>query len=563
MPDNESITGKDFIRTIIDEDNVTGKFDHRVHTRFPPEPNGYLHIGHAKSICLNFGIAQDYSGLCNLRFDDTNPAKEEVEYVESIEEDVRWLGFDWDDRMFFASDYFDALYGYALQLTRDGKAYVDSLSPEQIREYRGTLTEPGRNSPYRDRSVEENLELFERMRQGAFPEGTHVLRAKIDMASPNLNMRDPAVYRIKHAHHHRTGDKWCIYPMYDFAHCLSDSIEGITHSICTLEFEDHRPLYDWFLDELGVYHPQQIEFARLNLSYTVLSKRRLLELVQGGFVSGWDDPRMPTISGLRRRGYPAESIRRFCDRVGVAKRDCIIDVELLEHTVREDLNKVSPRVMAVLNPLKVVVVNYPEGQAEDLEAINNPEDPAMGTRTVPFSRVLYIEQDDFREDPPPKYYRLAPGREIRLRYAYFIKCVEVVKDPATGEITELHCTYDPATRGGDAPDGRKVKSTIHWVSAEHSIPAEVRLYDRLFMTPNPTEGEGDYKVRLNPDSLTTLQDCRLEPGLAEATPEIRYQFERLGYFALDPKDATPGRPVFNRIVSLRDTWAKIEKRMQG
>ncbi len=563
MPENGANTGRDFIRAIIDEDNLTGKFGGRVHTRFPPEPNGYLHIGHAKSICLNFGIADEYHGLCNLRFDDTNPSKEDVEYVESIEEDVRWLGFDWDDRMFFASDYFDQLYQYALQLIREGKAYVDSLSPDEIREYRGTLTEPGRNSPFRDRSVEENLELFEKMRKGEVPEGSHVLRAKIDMASPNLNLRDPAVYRIKHATHHRTGDKWLIYPMYDFAHGLSDSIEGITHSICTLEFEDHRPLYDWFLDALGVYHPQQIEFARLNLSYTVLSKRRLLELVQGKYVSGWDDPRMPTISGLRRRGYPPESIRRFCDKVGVAKRDSIIDVALLEHTIREDLNKVAPRVMAVLNPLKVVILNYPEGQVEELEAINNPEDAEMGTRKVPFSRVLYIERDDFREEPPPKYYRLALGREVRLRYAYFIKCVEAVKDPTTGEIAELRCTYDPETRGGDAPDGRKVKATIHWVSAEHAVPAEVRLYDRLFMKPNPTEGEGDYKESLNPDSLQALGDCRLEPSLGQAKSDIRYQFERLGYFVLDGKDAAPGRLVFNRIVSLRDTWAKIEKRMQG
>ncbi|MEJ2076444.1 MAG: glutamine--tRNA ligase/YqeY domain fusion protein [Acidobacteriota bacterium] len=563
MPENGANTGRDFIRAIIDEDNLTGKFGGRVHTRVPPEPNGYLHIGHAKSICLNCGIAAEYHGLCNLRFDDTNPSKEDVEYVESIEEDVRWLGFDWDDRMFFASDYFDQLYQYALQLIREGKAYVDSLSPDEIREYRGTLTEPGRNSPFRDRSVEENLELFEKMRKGEVPEGSHVLRAKIDMASPNLNLRDPAVYRIKHATHHRTGDKWLIYPMYDFAHGLSDSIEGITHSICTLEFEDHRPLYDWFLDALGVYHPQQIEFARLNLSYTVLSKRRLLELVQGKYVSGWDDPRMPTISGLRRRGYPPESIRRFCDKVGVAKRDSIIDVALLEHTVREDLNKVAPRVMAVLNPLKVVILNYPEGQVEELEAINNTEDAEMGTRKVPFSRVLYIERDDFREEPPPKYYRLALGREVRLRYAYFIKCVEAVKDPTTGEIAELHCTYDPETRGGDAPDGRKVKATIHWVSAEHAVPAEVRLYDRLFMKPNPTEGEGDYKESLNPDSLQALEDCRLEPSLGQAKSDIRYQFERLGYFVLDGKDAAPGRLVFNRIVSLRDTWAKIEKRMQG
>lgn len=554
---------RDFIRTIIDEDNRNGKHDGRVHTRFPPEPNGYLHVGHAKSICLNFGIAREYGGLCNLRLDDTNPSKEEAEYVESIAADVRWLGFDWDDRMFYASDYFPHMYEYAEQLIRDGRAYVCSLSPEEIREYRGTLTEPGKDSPYRDRSVDENLELFRRMRAGEFPEGAHVLRAKIDMASPNLNLRDPTIYRIKHESHHRTGDEWCIYPMYDYAHCLSDSIEKITHSICTLEFEDHRPLYDWFLDELKVFHPQQIEFARLNLSYTILSKRRLLELVREGFVSGWDDPRMPTISGLRRRGVPPESIRRFCDIIGVAKRDSVLDVALLEHTIREDLNLSAPRVMAVLKPLKVVIVNYPEDREETLEAVNNPEDPAMGTREVPFSRELYIERDDFRLDPPRKFFRLAPGREVRLRYAYFITCVDVVSDPETGEIVELRCTYDPATRGGDAPDGRKVRGTIHWVSARHALDAEVRLYDRLFTKPNPVEGEEDFKDFLNPNSLEVLDDCRLEPGLAEMGPGQRCQFERLGYFSKDPVDSKPDRPVFNRIVGLRDSWAKIEKRLEG
>jgi glutaminyl-tRNA synthetase len=563
MSPKEGGPTRDFIRTIIDEDNRTGKYGGGVHTRFPPEPNGYLHIGHAKSICLNFGIAREYGGLCNLRLDDTNPSKEDIEYVESIAADVRWLGFDWEDRMFYASDYFPQMYEYAEQLIRAGKAYVCSLSPDEIREHRGTLTEPGKDSPYRNRPVEETLDLFRRMRAGEFPEGAHVLRAKIDMASPNLNMRDPTIYRVKHESHHRTGDRWCIYPMYDYAHCLSDSIEGITHSICTLEFEDHRPLYDWFLDELRVYHPQQIEFARLNLSYTVLSKRRLLELVQGRLVSGWDDPRMPTISGLRRRGVPPESIRRFCDIIGVAKRDSVVDVALLEHTVREDLNRIAPRVMAVLKPLKVVIVNYPEDREETLEAINNPEDPAMGTREVPFSRELYIERDDFREDPPRKYHRLAPGREVRLRYAYFITCVDVVREPQTGEILELHCTYDPTTRGGDAPDGRKVRGTIHWVSAGHSLRAEVRLYDRLFTTPNPAGGREDFKDFLNPNSLEVLDDCRLEPGLAAADPERRFQFERLGYFRMDPVDSISGRPVFNRIVGLRDSWAKIEKRLGG
>ena len=560
MPDNENGSPKDFIRAIIDEDNRSGKHKGRVHTRFPPEPNGYLHIGHAKSICLNFGIAKDYRGLCNLRFDDTNPSKEDIEYVESIIEDVHWLGFDWENREFFASDYFSSFHEHAVRLIRKGRAYVDSLSPEEIRAYRGTLTEPGKNSPYRNRSIEENLDLFEAMRRGEFPEGSHVLRAKIDMASPNINMRDPTIYRIKYFEHHRTGDTWCIYPMYDYAHCISDSIEGITHSICTLEFEDHRPLYDWFLEELELFHPQQIEFARLNLSYTLLSKRRLLELVQEEKVSGWDDPRMPTISGLRRRGYPPESIRRFCDRVGVAKRDSIIDVALLEHTIREDLNKTAPRVMAVLNPLKLVIVNYPEDQTEELDAINNPEDPAAGSRKVPFSRVLYIEQDDFREDPPKKYHRLAPGREVRLRYAYFVTCVGVLKDPATGEVVEVQCTYDPATRGGDAPDGRRVKGTIHWVSAEHSVSAEVRLYDRLFTKPNPAEGLDDYKQHLNPQSLEILSDCRLERSLGKADPEVRYQFERLGYFVLDPQSVPGERLVFNRTVSLRDSWAKIEAR---
>jgi glutaminyl-tRNA synthetase len=549
-----------FIKEIIDEDIRTGKFQGRVHTRFPPEPNGYLHIGHAKSICLNFGLAEEYpGGLCNLRFDDTNPIKEEDEYVRAIIEDVRWLGFDWEDRLYFASDYFEQMYDYAEQLIKAGKAYVCDLSAEEIREYRGTLTRPGKESPYRNRSIAENLDLFRRMRAGEFPDGSRVLRAKIDMASPNLNLRDPVMYRILHASHHRTGDTWCIYPMYDWAHGLEDSIEGITHSLCTLEFEDHRPLYDWFLDQLGVYHPQQIEFARLNLSYTVLSKRKLLELVEGGYVTGWDDPRMPTISGLRRRGYTPESIRHFAERVGVAKRDNLVDIALLEHSVRQDLNLRAPRVMAVLHPLKVVLVNYPEGQVEEMEAINNPEDPSMGTRKVPFAKVLYIERDDFRENPPKKYYRLAPGREVRLRYAYFITCVDVIKDDQTGEIVEIHCTYDPATRGGSAPDGRKVRGTIHWVSAEHSIPAEVRLYDRLFTVPNPEGGEEDFKHYLNPSSLITLTDCRVEPSLADSKPGDRYQFERQGYFCVDSVDSMPGKLVFNRTVPLRDTWAKIEK----
>ena len=561
MSGTDSVRPADFIRSIIAEDIKAKKYEGRAHTRFPPEPNGYLHIGHAKSICLNFGIAAEFGGLCNLRFDDTNPTKEEVEYVESIKEDVRWLGFDWDDRMFFASDYFDRLYGYAVQLIRDGRAYVCDLSPREIREYRGTLTEPGKDSPYRNRSVDENLNLFERMRAGEFEDGSRTLRAKIDMKSGNLNMRDPVIYRILHATHHRTGDKWCIYPMYDFAHCFSDSLERITHSICTLEFEDHRPLYDWFLDALGVYHPRQIEFARLNLSYTVLSKRKLIELVGKKRVTGWDDPRMPTISGLRRRGYTPESIRNFCERIGVAKRDSIVDMALLEYCIREDLNKRAPRVMAVLNPLRVVIDNYPEDRVEKMEAVNNPEDSGMGTRKVPFSRILYIEREDFREDPPKQFFRLAPGREVRLRYAYFIKCVSVVKDESTGEVTELHCTYDPETRGGDARDGRKVKATLHWVSVAHAIRAEVRLYSLLFSKADPaTVEEGnDFTSSLNPESLETLESCHAEPSLANAPAGSLYQFERQGYFCVDP-DSSGGRMVFNRTVTLRDTWAKVEKK---
>ncbi len=561
MTAGESSKPSDFIREIIKEDQKTNKYDSRVNTRFPPEPNGYLHIGHAKSICLNFGIAEEFGGLCNLRFDDTNPTKEEVEYVESIKEDVRWLGFDWDDRLFYASDYFERLYQYAVQLIKLGKAFVCDLSSDEIREYRGTLTGPGRESPYRNRSVEENLNLFERMRAGEFPDGARTLRAKIDMASGNINMRDPVMYRILHAEHHRTGNKWYIYPMYDYAHCFSDSLEKITHSICTLEFEDHRPLYDWFLEQVNVYHPQQIEFARLNLSHTVMSKRKLLQLVQEGHVTGWDDPRMPTISGLRRRGYTPESIRNFCDRIGVAKKESTVDVALLEHCIREDLNKRASRVMAVLRPLRVVIDNYPEGHVEELEAINNPEDSGMGTRKVPFSRVLYIEQDDFREHPPKEFFRLAPGREVRLRYAYFIKCDRVVKDEKTGELIELHCTYDPDTRGGDSPDGRKVKATLHWVSAAHSIEAEVRLYDHLLTKAEPGDAdEGrDFKSYLNPDSLETLTSCRVEPGLENAAPGGRYQFERQGYFCVDSVDSSNKRLVFNRTVTLKDTWAKIEK----
>ena len=551
-----------FIKYIIEQDLKAGKNDGKVITRFPPEPNGYLHIGHAKSICLNFGLAAEYNGLCNLRYDDTDPSKESIEYVASIKEDVRWLGFDWQDREYYASNYFEQLFEYAVQLIKAGDAYVDSLSAEEIREYRGTLTRPGRNSPYRERSIEENLDLFERMRAGEFQDGAHVLRAKIDMASPNMIMRDPTLYRIRHVSHYRTGKKWCIYPMYDFTHCLSDSIEGITHSNCTLEFESNRELYDWVLDHLEVdCHPQQIEFARLNLSFTVLSKRKLIRLVEDGHVSGWDDPRMPTISGLRRRGYTPEAIRNFCNRIGVAKADSLVDMALLEYCVREDLNKHAPRVMGVLRPLKIVIDNYPENEEDQLEAVNNPEDPSMGTRNVPFSRELYIERDDFMEDPPKKFFRLAPGREVRLRYAYFITCVDVVKDPATGKIIELHCTYDPATRGGDAPDGRKVKGTLHWVSAKHAISAQVRLYDHLFTKENPNEVEAgkDFTAYLNPKSIELLNDCKLEPSLAAAKPSSLYQFERLGYFCVDAKDSTPDAPVFNRTVTLRDTWAKILK----
>jgi len=556
---NGSTSSTDFIRSIIDEDLRTNKYGGRVHTRFPPEPNGYLHIGHAKSICLNFGVAADYGGLCNLRFDDTNPTKEEAEYVESIIEDIHWLGFDWEDRLFYASDYFDQLYEYAVQLIKAGKAYVDSLSADEIREYRGPWDKPGKDSPYRNRSVEENLDLFERMKAGEFEDGAHVLRAKIDMSSPNVNMRDPVMYRILHATHHRTGDKWCIYPMYDFAHGQSDSIEGITHSICTLEFEDHRPVYDWFLDALGIHHPRQIEFARLNLTYTILSKRKLLQLVNEGVVTGWDDPRMPTLSGLRRRGYTPEAIRDFCGRIGVSKANTTVDVALLEHCLRQDLNKRSPRVMAVLHPLKVVIDNYPEGQVEEMEAINNPEDLSMGTRKLPFSRVLYIERGDFREDPPRKWFRLAPGREVRLKHAYFITCTDVVKDE-NGQVVELHCTYDPESRGGSTPDGRRVKGTLHWVSAAHALEAEVRLYDRLFIKPDPGDVEegSDFKANLNPDSLETLTSCRIEPNLADAAPGNRYQFLRQGYFCVDP-DSSAGKLVFNRTVSLRDKWAKIEK----
>jgi len=562
MSETNVTAPSDFIRDIVREDLRTNKYGGRVHTRFPPEPNGYLHIGHAKSISLNFGLAADFGGLCNLRFDDTNPSKEDIEYVDSIQGDIRWLGFDWDDRLFYASDYFEQLYEYAVQLIKKGKAYVCDLSPEEIREYRGTLTEPGRESPYRNRSVEENLDLFQRMRAGEFEEGSRTLRARIDMSHPNVLMRDPVMYRIMYAEHHRTGDRWCIYPMYDFTHCLSDSIEGITHSICTLEFENNRALYDWFLDELGVYHPQQIEFARLNLNYTVLSKRILLQLVNRGYVSGWDDPRMPTISGLRRRGYTPEAIHNFCDLIGVAKANSIVDIELLEHCIRQDLNKRAPRVMGVLRPLKVVIDNYPEGLVEEMECINNPEDPSMGTRQVPFSRVLYIERDDFREDPPKKWFRLAPGREVRLRYAYYVTCVHAIKNER-GEVVELHCTYDPETRGGWAPDGRKVQGTLHWVSAAHALDAEVRLYDRLFLKPNPLDVEEgqDFTANLNPNSLEVLSGCRVEPSLAGAAPGSRYQFERQGYFCVDP-DSTGEKLVFNLTATLRDTWAKIEQAQQ-
>ncbi len=550
-----------FIENIIEEDLKSGKYDGRVHTRFPPEPNGYLHIGHAKSFCLNFGLAERYpGGLCNLRFDDTNPIKEEQEYIDSIQEDVRWLGFDWGDRLFFASDYFVQLYEYAEQLIQAGKAYVCDLTPDEIREYRGTLTEPGRDSPHRDRPVEENFDLFRRMRAGEFPDGARVVRAKIDMASPNVNMRDPVMYRILRATHHRTGDTWCIYPMYDFTHGQSDSLERITHSICTLEFENHRPLYDWFLAELGIYRPQQIEFARLNLTYTVMSKRKLLQLVDQGLVAGWDDPRMPTISGLRRRGYTPEAIRDFCDRIGVAKFNSTVDLGLLEHCLREDLNRRAPRVLGVLRPLRLVIDNYPEGQTEEFDAVNNPEDESAGKRKLPFSRVLYIEQDDFCEDPPKKYFRLAPGREVRLRWACYVTCTDVVKDE-NGQVIEVHCTYDPESRGGGTPDGRRVKGTIHWVSAEHAQKAEVRLYDHLFTQADPENvgEETDFTAGINPDSLEVLTDCRLEPSLARSSPGARFQLERLGYFCVDP-DSTDENLVLNRTVTLRDTWAKIQKK---
>jgi glutaminyl-tRNA synthetase len=559
----EESTSLDFIRKIIVEDNKTGKFDGRVHTRFPPEPNGYLHIGHAKSICLNFSLAGEFSGKCNLRFDDTNPIKEEMEYVEAIEQDVRWLGFEWDG-LFFASDYFPQLYQWAVKMVKDGNAYVCDLTNEQMREHRGTLTEPGKNSPYRDRTVEENLDLLKRMKAGEFPDGSRTLRARIDMAHPNLNMRDPVMYRILHARHHRTGDAWCIYPMYDFTHGQSDSIERITHSICTLEFENHRPLYDWYLQTLEIYRPQQIEFARLNLSYTLMSKRRLLELVREKYVTGWDDPRMPTICGLRRRGYTPESIRAFCDRIGVSKYNALIDVSWLEEALRQDLNRRALRVMGVLRPLRVVIENYPEGKVEQLDAVNNPEDESAGKRKVPFSRELYIEQDDFMEEAPKKFYRLAPGREVRLRYAYFLKCEKVIKDEKTGAITELRCTYDPETLGGSAPDGRKVKGTIHWASAAHAVDAEVRLYEHLFTKEEPDDVEEgrDYKDNLNPNSLETLTHCKLEPSLASARSGDRFQFERVGYFCVDPVDSTPEHPVFIRTVTLRDTWAKIQKKDQ-
>ena len=559
---NETTQVAHFIRDAIKEDIRTGRWGGKVVTRFPPEPNGYLHIGHAKAICIDFGMAMEFGGECHLRFDDTNPAKEEQEYIDAIEEDVRWLGFDWGEHLYFASDYFQQMYQWAVMLINEGKAYVDDLNAEQIREHRGTLTEPGKESPYRNRSKEENLDLFERMRRGEFEEGAKVLRAKIDMAHPNMNMRDPVMYRIKKAPHPRTANTWVIYPMYDWAHGLEDSIEGVTHSLCSLEYEDHRPLYDWYLDQLPIHHPQQIEFARLNLTFTVMSKRKLLELVKGGYVRGWDDPRMPTLSGLRRRGYTPESIRTFCERIGVAKRDSIVDIALLEHCLREDLNKRAPRAMAVLNPIKVVIDNYPEGQIEELEAINNPENPAAGTRKVPFSRELFIERDDFMEEPPKKFFRLAPGREVRLRYAYFITCHSVVKDPTNGRITELHCSYDPQTRGGSAPDGRSPKATIHWVSAPHAIDAEVRIYEQLFLKENPDDAPGgDFLANLNQDSLKTLSRCKMEPSLKRAETGERYQFERLGYFCVD-KDSGEENPIFNRTVTLKDEWARIAKRTQ-
>ncbi len=557
---NEVSVPPNFIRHIIEDDIQTGKYDGRVVTRFPPEPNGYLHIGHAKSICLNFGFSNEYNGSCHLRFDDTNPGKENVEFVNAIKEDVRWMGFNWNTHLYFTSDYFERLYSYAVELIQRGKAYVDTQSADEIRQNRGSLKAPGVDSPYRDRSTEENLELFQKMKDGELEEGACVLRAKIDMGSPNIIMRDPALYRIRKHHHHRTEDQWCIYPMYDFAHCLSDSIEGITHSLCTLEFENNRDLYDWILDALGAYHPQQIEFARLNLSYTVLSKRKLIELVDGNYVAGWDDPRMPTISGLRRRGYTPEAIRNFCERIGVAKRDSMVDFALLEHCIREDLNKKAHRVMGVLNPLRVVIENYPDDQSEEMDAINNPEDKTMGIRKIPFSKVLYIEQDDFMEDPPKKFFRLGPGREVRLRYAYFVTCTDVIKDE-TGKVVELRCTYDPATRGGDAPDGRKVKSTLHWVSAKHAVNAEVRLYDNLFSVEKPAAAD-DFKATLNENSVQILKECKVEPSLGAAESGFACQFERLGYFCVDIRDSAPDNLVFNRIVTLRDMWAKFLKKQK-
>ena len=574
---NEARTSSDFVRNIVANDLRAAKNGGQVITRFPPEPNGYLHIGHAKSICLNFGVASENGGRCHLRFYDTNPTKEEVEFVDSIKEDVQWLGWDWGEHLYFASDYFESLYDYAVKLIRDGKAYVCDLSPQEIREYRGTLTEPGKNSPYRDRSTEENVRLFEKMRAGDYDEGSRVLRAKIDMASPNINLRDPVIYRILKASHHRTGDSWCIYPTYDFTHGQSDSIEGVTHSICTLEFEDHRPLYDWFLESLEIFHPQQIEFARLNLTYTVLSKRRLIELVAKGYVTGWDDPRMPTLSGLRRRGYTPESIRNFCEKIGVAKRDTVVELALLEHSIREDLNHRAPRVMGVLRPLKVVIDNYPEDQVEEVDSVNNPEDMSAGSRKIPFSKVIYIEREDFREDPPKGFFRLSPGREVRLKDAYYITCVDVIKDKDTGEVEELHCTYDPESQGGQTADGRKVRGTSHWVSAAHAIDAEVRLYGTLFSNADPTgepddpldaetgielnhqpDGQ-DLAAHINPDSLEILTGCKVEPSLASATPGSTYQFLRQGYFCVDSVDSTPGHLVFNRTVPLRDSWARTEK----
>jgi len=562
MAASETGPSVDFVRAIVEEDIRTGKDDGRVHTRFPPEPNGYLHIGHAKAISLNFSIAAEHGGLCNLRFDDTNPVAEDVEYVESIMEDIRWLGYDWGDRLYYASDYFEQLYELALQLIRAGKAFVCDLTPEEVKDYRGTITEPGRNSPDRDRTVEENVELFERMRAGEFDNGQRTLRARIDMASPNMNLRDPVMYRILHASHHRTGSKWCIYPMYDWTHGQSDSIEGVTHSICSIEFEDHRPLYDWYLDELGIYHPRQIEFARLYLSGTVLSKRRLLQLVSEGHVTGWDDARMPTLSGLRRRGYTPASIMEFLKRVGVAKTESVIDMALLEHCLREDLNRVAPRVMAVLKPLRVVIDNYPDTKVEMFSAANNPEDLGAGSRELPFSKVVYVERDDFLEDPPRKFFRLAPGREVRLKHAYLVTCDSVVKDEATGEVAELHCTYDPESRGGEAPDGRKVRGTLHWVSAVHAVPAEVRLFDHLLL-PDDGDGKKGFMELLNPESLSVLTGCMVEPGLRDARSGTTYQFLRRGYFCIDGVDSRRDALVFNRAVSLRDTWAKISKAQAG